>query len=120
MFERHFTVTTPGTNTIEYRDSLQNIIDNIPSETNTCYTDGSRTYSGSGAGYIITTDNNNTTLYYRKDHSSFLILALLTEPTAIIEARKYLSTYTNTHIIIHNMVWQSFLYTSYLLALNEE
>ena len=42
MLERNFTVTTPGTDTIEYRDSLQNIIDNIPSETITCFTDGSR------------------------------------------------------------------------------
>ena len=79
MLGRHFTVTTPGTDNTAYRDSLQNIIDNITSETITCYTDGSRTVSGSGAGYIITTYNNNTILE---------------------EACKYLSTYTHTHIII--------------------
>ena len=59
MLERRFTVTTPGADNIGYRGSLQNTIDNIPSETITCYTDGSHTDSGSGAGYIITTDNNN-------------------------------------------------------------
>ena len=99
MLERNFTVTTPGTDTIEYRDSLQNIIDNIPSETITCYTDGSRTDSGSGAGYIITTDNNNTTLEERSFKLPDYCTVYQTELTAIIKACKYLSTYTNTHII---------------------
>ena len=100
MLERHFTITTPGTDTIEYRDSLQNIIDNIPSETITCYTDGSRTDSGSGAGYIITTDNNKTTLDERSFKLPDYSTVYQTELTAIIEACKYLSTYTNTQIII--------------------
>ena len=100
MLERHFTVTTPGTDTIEYRNSLQNIIDNIPNETITCYTDGSRTDSGSGAGYTITTDNNNTTLDERSFKLPDYCTVYQTELTAIIEACKYLSTYTNTHIII--------------------
>ena len=100
MLERHFTVTTPGIDTIEYRNSLQNIIDNIPSETITWYTDGSRTDSGSGAGYTITTDNNNTTLDERSFELPEYCTVYQTELTAIIEACKYLSTYTNTHIII--------------------
>ena len=79
----HFTVTTPGTDTIEYRDSLQNIIDNISSETNTCYTDGSRTNSGSGAGYIITTDNKNTTLEERSFKLPDYCTVHQTELTAI-------------------------------------
>ena len=100
MLERRFTVTIPGADNIEYRGSLQNTIDNIPSETITCYTDGSRTDSGSGAGYIITTDNNNTTLDERSFKLPDYCTVYQTELTAIIEACKYLSTYTNTHIII--------------------
>ena len=102
MLERRFTVTIPGADNIEYRSSLQNTIDNIPSETITCYTDGSRTDSGSGAGYIITTDNNNTTLDERSFKLPDYCTVYQTELTAIIaiEACKYLSTYTNTHIII--------------------
>ena len=34
MLEQHFTVLTPGADTIKYRDSLQNIIDNNTSEEN--------------------------------------------------------------------------------------
>ena len=100
MLGRHFTVTTPGADNTEYRDSLQNTIDNITSETITCYTDGSRTDSGSGAGYIITTNNNNTTLEERSFKLPDYCTVYQTELTAIIEACKYLSTYSNTHIII--------------------
>ena len=100
MLQQHFTVTTPGTDNTEYRDSLQNTIDNISSETITCYTNGSRTDSGSGAGYIITTDNNNTTLEERSFKLPDYCTVYQTELTAIIEACKYLSTNTNTHIII--------------------
>ncbi|XP_063676119.1 uncharacterized protein LOC134812566 [Bolinopsis microptera] len=100
MLGRHFTVTTPGADNTEYRNSLQNTIDNITSETITCYTDGSLTDSGCGAGYIITTDNNNTTLEERSFKLPDYCTVYQTELTAIIEACKYLSTYTNTHIII--------------------
>ena len=75
-------------------------LNNIPSETITFYTDGSRTDSGSGAGYIIITDNNNTTLEERSFKLPDYSTVYQTELTAIIEACKYLSTYTNTHIII--------------------
>ena len=100
MLGRHFTVTTPGTDNTAYRDSLQNIIDNITSETITCYTDGSRTDSGSGAGYIITTNNNNTILEERSFKLPDYCTVYQTELTAIHEACKYLSTYTHTNIII--------------------
>ena len=53
-----------------------------------------------GAGYIITTDNNNTTLEERSFKLPDYSTVYQTELTAIIEACKYLSTYTNTHIII--------------------
>ena len=100
MLGRHFTVTTPGSDNTEYRDLLQNTIDNITSETITCYTDGSRTDSGTGAGYIITTNNNNTTLEERSFGLPDYCTVYQTELTAIIEACKYLSSYTNTYIII--------------------
>ena len=100
MLGRHFTVTTPGTDNTAYRDSLQNSIDYITSETITCYTDGSRTDSGSGAGYIITTNNNNTILEERSFKLPDYCTVFQTELTAINEACKYLSTYTHTHIII--------------------
>ena len=49
MLEQHFTVNTPGADHIKYdRDSLQNTIDDISSETITCYTDGSRTALAAG------------------------------------------------------------------------
>ena len=76
------------------------------SETITCYTDGSRTDSGSGAGYIITTNNNNTTLEERSFKLPDYCTDYQTKLTAIIEACKYLSTYTNTHIII---IWSDSL-----------
>ena len=100
MLGRHFTVTTPGTDNTAYRDSLQNTIDNITSETITCYTDGSLTDSGSGAGYIITTNNISTTLEEKSFKLPDYCTVYQTELTAIIEACKHRSTYTNTHIII--------------------
>ena len=81
MLGRHFTVTTSGADNTEYRDSLQNTIDNITSETITCYTD-----SGSGAGYIITTNNNNTILEERSFKLPDYCTVCQTELTAIIEA----------------------------------
>ena len=102
MLKRHFTVTTPELTTLNtsIHIKIQNTIDNIYSETITCYTDGSRTDSGSGAGYIITTENNNTTLEERSFNLPDYCTVYQTELTAIIEACKYLSTYTDTHIII--------------------
>ena len=50
--------------------------------------------------FIITSDNNNTNLEERLFKSPDYCSVYQTELTAIIEACKYLSTYTNTHIII--------------------
>ena len=98
--DRTFTVTTSGDNNLEYRNNLPYIIDNLPSDTITCYTDGSSTSSGCGAGYIITTDNNNTIL----DEKSFKLPDYCTvfqaELTAIREACTYLANFTNKNIII--------------------
>ena len=57
---RKFKANTPEDNINEYRQSLTEIIKNTPSDTITCYTDGSRMETGCGAGYIITTNNNET------------------------------------------------------------
>ena len=56
--DRNFNVTTPGVDTTEYRNSLPLLIENIQPDTIECYTDGSKTDTGCGSGYIITTDNN--------------------------------------------------------------
>ena len=94
---------------------------NLPNLHSLVHTDGSHTDSGSGAGYIITTNNNNTTL--EVEERSFKLpdycTVYQTELTAIIEACKYLSTYTNTHIIIWSDSLSS-IQARYLLAFNAE
>ena len=76
-------------------------IDDITSKTITCYTDGSRTDSGSGAGCIITTNNNNTILEERSFKLPDYCTVYQTELTAIMSSKlANISTYTNTHIII--------------------
>ena len=93
MLGQHFTVTTPGADNMEYTI-------NISSETITCYTHGSHTDSGSGAGYIIIADNDNTTIEEKSFKPPDCCTVYQTELTVIIEACKYVSTYTNTHINI--------------------
>ena len=61
---------------------------------------GSRTDSVSGAGYIITTDNNNNTLEKRSFKLPDYCTKVQRELIAIIESCKFLSTHTNTNIII--------------------
>ena len=61
--ERNFDIATPENNITDHRDKLQNSIEYLPSDSITCYTDGSRTDTGFGAGYIITTNDNNTTIH---------------------------------------------------------
>ncbi|KAL5258822.1 hypothetical protein ACHWQZ_G009326 [Mnemiopsis leidyi] len=60
---QNFTTTTQGDYPDIYKNQLQQSIDNTPSDTITCYTDGSKTDEVCGAGYIITTDNNNTIIH---------------------------------------------------------
>ena len=98
--ERNFTVTTPGDNSTEYRNNLQQTIDNLTSDIITCYTDGSDTDTGCGAGYIITTDNNNTILHENSFRLPDFCTVFQAELTAIREACTYLATTTNKHIII--------------------
>ena len=90
----------PGQDTDEYRNKLPNLIDTTQPDTITCYTDGSRTESGCGSGYIITTNNNNTTLkesYFKlPDHCS----VFQAELTAIMDACNNLTTMENKQIII--------------------
>ena len=56
----NFTIITPGNQPEAYRNHLQQNIDNTPSDTITCYTDGSKTDEGCGADLIITTNNNSS------------------------------------------------------------
>ena len=98
--ERNYDITTPGDNIAEYRIQLQQTIDNLPSDSITCYTDGSRTDTGCGAGYIITTNNNNTTIHETSYKLPDYCTVFQAELTAIREACRYLATTTNKHIII--------------------
>ena len=98
--DRNFNVTIPGTHTEEYRNSLPIIIDNIQPDTITCYTDGSKTDTGCGSGYIITTNNNKDTIeekhFKLPDHCT----VFQAELSAIREACNYLNNERNKHIII--------------------
>ena len=46
----------------EHRAGMEDRISDIPKETITCYTDGSKTDSGTGYGFYISTNNNQTEL----------------------------------------------------------
>ncbi|MCP4458360.1 MAG: reverse transcriptase-like protein [Cytophagales bacterium] len=93
--ESKFTIENPINDLEEYRKTLDNIIRDTPNKTITCYTDGSRTDSGSGAGYIITTDNNNLTIkeshFKLPDYSTVFQAELI----AIKEACNYLTSQNN-------------------------
>ena len=97
---RKFKANTPEDNINEYRQSLLEIIKNTPSDTITCYTDGSRMETGCGAGYIITTNNNETII----NETSFRLPDYCTvyqaELTAINEVCKLLNNENNKDIII--------------------
>ena len=45
------------------RDEVADLIKKFPKEAITCYTDGSKTESGTGYGFTITTDNNETEIH---------------------------------------------------------
>ena len=98
--ERNFDIATSGDNITDYRDQLRNTIDDLPSDSITCYTDGSRTDTGCGAGYIITTNNNNTTIHETSYKLPDYCTVFQAELTAIREACNYLANTTNKHIII--------------------
>jgi ribonuclease HI len=98
--ERNFDIATPGDNITDYCDQLRNIIDDLPSDSITCYTDGSRTDTGCGAGYIITTNNNNTTIHETSYKLPDYCTVFQAELTAIREAFNYLANTTNKHNII--------------------
>ncbi|MCP4492161.1 MAG: hypothetical protein GY820_33365, partial [Gammaproteobacteria bacterium] len=49
--ESKFKIDNPNNNIIEYRETLEKLIGDTPHDTISCYTDGSRTESGSGAGF---------------------------------------------------------------------
>ncbi|KAL5254449.1 hypothetical protein ACHWQZ_G014031 [Mnemiopsis leidyi] len=98
--EQNFTTTTPGDYPDIYKNQLQQSIDNTPSDTITCYTDGSKTDEGCGAGYIITTDNNNTIIHEESHRLPNCCTVFQAELSAITEACNHLTTHTNKHIII--------------------
>ena len=83
-----------------YRNHLQQNIDDTTSDTITCYTDGSKTDEGCGAGLIITTNNNCTILHEESHKLPNYCSVFQAELTAITETCNKLTTYNNKHIII--------------------
>ena len=112
--ERNFTIDNPTKDLTEYRRTLEDSIRDTSSDTISCYTDGSRTDSGSGAGYIITTDNNNLTIkeshFKLPDYSTVFQAELL----AIKEACNYLSSQNNKNKNI--IIWTDSLSSIQALA----
>jgi hypothetical protein len=98
--DQNFSVTTPGIDTEEYRNSLPILIDNLQPDIITSYTDGSKTDTGCGSGYIITTNNNKDIIeekhFKLPDHCT----VFQAELSAIREACNYLNNEHNKHIII--------------------
>ena len=79
---------------------MQETIDSIPSDSITCYTDGSKTDEGCGAGFIITTNNNDTTLHKGSYRLPDYCTVFQAELTAIMKACTHLTSNNNKHIII--------------------
>ena len=96
----NFTIITPGNQPEAYRNHLQQNIDDTPSDTITCYTDGSKTDEGCGAGLIITSNNNCTILHEESHKLPNYCSVFQAELTAITETCNKLATYNNKHIII--------------------
>ena len=79
---------------------LKNMINSIPSNAITCYTDGSKTDDGTGFGYVVTSNSNHLTIseYYAKlpDFCS----VYQAEQTAINKVATFLSESRNESIYI--------------------
>ena len=59
ILDRNYHITTPNDDdTTNYRKNLDKLIKESSDNTITCYTDGSRTDSGVGAGFLTTTNNS--------------------------------------------------------------
>ena len=70
ILDRGYNLIFPSTNeTLDYRANLSSDISSIPIHAITCYTDGSKTSSGTGYGYYTTTNSNATII---KEHSTRL------------------------------------------------
>ena len=69
ILDRNYHITTPNDeDTTNYRKDLEKLIKESSDNTITCYTDGSRTDSGVGAGFLTTTNNSPHNII---NHSSF-------------------------------------------------
>ena len=59
ILDRKYHITTPNDeDATNYRKDLDKLIKEFSDNTITCYTDGSRTDSGVGAGFLTTTNNS--------------------------------------------------------------
>ena len=95
-----FTLDTGYTTVIPDRGEITNIIKQLPKETITCYTDGSKTEQGTGFGFIITTNNNADEIHTHSAKLPDFCTVYQAELTAITEAAEWLKAYLNKTIII--------------------
>ena len=80
------------------RDEIADLIKNFPKEAITCYTDGSKTESGTGYGFTITTDNNETEIHSYSTKLPDYCTVYQAELYAMEAAAKWLVEY-NGHCI---------------------
>ena len=95
VLEREYLLDYPKGDIEYYKSSLPTAIEQIPSSTITCYTDGSRTDSGTGFGYIITTKNNTEIITQTSARMPEYSSVYQAELAAITAAAEELKDYTD-------------------------
>ena len=88
------------TSTILDRDSIAEAILNIPNDSITAYTDGSKSDEGVGFGYIITTNNNQTTTHTASGRLPDFCDTYQAELTALTQASYHLHNTRNRNIVL--------------------
>jgi len=92
--EQNFVTATP------LREEVAELINNIPMDSITCYTDGSKTESGTGYGFIITTNNNNTEIHSHSAKLPDYCTVYQSELYAMEAAASWLANYKDHDINI--------------------
>ena len=110
ILDRNYHITTPNDDdTTNYRKNLDKLIKESSDNTITCYTDGSQTDSGVGAGFLTTTNNSPHNII---NYSSFMLpdfcSVFQVEVTAIREV---------TSTLQHNRSKTIFIWTDSLSTL---
>ena len=84
---------------VEHRSDIANRINQLAPTTITCYTDGSKTESGTGYGYSITTNNNNIIIYEGSAKLPDHCTVYQAELSGITAAAGILQDHTDNNII---------------------